>query len=108
MREQEARAINARVDSGAVGPRPKPREETEAAERRYAEIAQAAKEAKATLPAVEKSLTEALQRLRAVTTKRDQAIFGACGAAGRRGPHVPELLSSREMEVGAVRPDQCV
>jgi hypothetical protein len=65
------------VDGGAVGPRPQPRDETLATERRYAEIARSANEVRATLPAAQQSLAEALQRLRAVTTERDEAIFAA-------------------------------
>src|SRR5205823_5862238 len=77
LREQDVRAITAWVEGGAVGPRPKPREEMLAAERRYGEIARAATEARARLPEFQQSLTEAVQRLRAATTERDRAIFAA-------------------------------
>ena len=77
LREHDNFVITRWVDGGAVGPRPQPCEETVAAERRYAEITSAARDAKGKFPAAQESLTDAIQCLRSATMNRDHAIFAA-------------------------------
>lgn len=89
LRQQDAAAIRAWLEGGAVGPRPNPSAKTLAAERRYAELTRAAKEAGSTLPVAEHTLDEALRQLKALTMERDCAVLAASVEAAK--PVLTEL-----------------